>query len=79
MKDYLETEGYQVKSPRETIKVAFQIGIIQDGHIWIEALSSRNLTSHTYDEALAEKLIQLIKEKYIPELHKPHEKLAKER
>jgi len=34
LKDYLEADGYIVKSPRETIKQAFQNEIINDGHIW---------------------------------------------
>lgn len=50
LKDYLEADGYMVKSPRETIKQAFQNELINDGHIWMEALSVRNLTTHTYDE-----------------------------
>ena len=54
MKDYLESQGYDVKSPRETVKQSFQIGLIDNGHIWIDALSNRNLTTHTYDEELAE-------------------------
>ena len=28
LKDYLEAEGYIVKSPRETVKQAFQIGFL---------------------------------------------------
>ena len=35
LKDYLESEGYMVKSHRETIKQAFQIGLIDNGHVWI--------------------------------------------
>jgi len=30
LKDYLEVEGYVVKSPREAIKQAFQIGLIDN-------------------------------------------------
>ena len=51
LKDYLEAGGFQVKSPREVLKQAFQSGIIQDGHAWMEALEDRNLTAHTYNEA----------------------------
>ena len=75
LKDYLESEGYIVKSPRETIKQAFQVGIIENGHVWIDALSNRNLTTHTYDEELANKMTQEIIELYLPELQKMHEKL----
>lgn len=78
LKDYLEAEGYLVKSPRETIKQAFQIGLINEGHIWMEALAVRNLTTHTYDENLVNKLISDIINIYFPELKLLHDKLEKE-
>ena len=78
LKDYLESEGYMVKSPRETVKQAFQIGLIDNGHVWIDALSNRNLTTHTYDEELAIKITSEILDAYLPELDKMYEKLSKE-
>lgn len=78
LKDYLESEGYIVKSPRETIKQAFQNDLINDGHIWMEALTVRNLTTHTYDEKLVNKLINDIVNIYFPELKLLHDKLEKE-
>ncbi len=78
LKDYLESEGYIVKSPRETIKQAFQIELINDGHIWMEALTIRNLTTHTYDEKLVKKLVNDIINVYFPELKLLHDKLEKE-
>jgi nucleotidyltransferase substrate binding protein (TIGR01987 family) len=78
LKDYLEEQGYQVKTPRESIKQAFQIGIIEEGHIWMDALSKRNLTTHTYDELLIEKLVKEILYTYLPVLKALYEKLSKE-
>jgi len=78
MKDYLESEGLSAKSPRETIKQAFQIGLIDDGHIWIDALSDRNLTVHTYDEEIAKKMVDDIAKVYFPELKKLYHKLVTE-
>ena len=78
LKDYLESEGYMVKSPRETVKQAFQIGLIDNGHIWIDALSNRNLTTLTYDEKLATKMTSEILNAYLPELDKLYNKLSKE-
>jgi nucleotidyltransferase substrate binding protein (TIGR01987 family) len=78
MKDYLEALGFNVKSPRETIKQAYQTGLIDDGHIWIDALTDRNLTVHTYDEKLAKKMAEDIVQIYFPELKRLYEKLAKE-
>lgn len=78
LKDYLESEGYMVKSPRETVKQAFQIGLIDNGHIWIDALSNRNLTTHIYDEELATKMTSEILNAYLPELDKLYNKLSEE-
>ncbi len=66
MKDYLESIGFSTKSPRETIKQAFQSEIIKDGHIWIDALDDRNLTTHIYDEEIIIKISGEIIEKYYP-------------
>jgi nucleotidyltransferase substrate binding protein (TIGR01987 family) len=78
LKDYLEAQGYDVKSPRETIKQAFQIGLIEEGHAWIEALSKRNLTTHTYDEAFAQKFVEEIKQVYYPIFKSLYIKLSEE-
>jgi len=64
MKDYLEFEGYNVKSPREAIKTAFSIELIDNGSIWLEALGDRNLTVHTYNESDADDIYEKIKEEY---------------
>ncbi|WP_160549673.1 nucleotidyltransferase substrate binding protein [bacterium 1xD42-11] len=78
LKDYLESQGYDVKSPRETIKQAFQIGLIEEGHPWMDALSKRNLTTHTYDEVLAIKFVGEIIEIYVPIFKSLYVKLSKE-
>lgn len=78
MKDYLEYQQLIVKSPREAIKQAYQIELIDDGHIWMDALADRNLTVHTYDEELARKMVEDISTIYYPQLKKLYEKLVKE-
>ncbi len=42
MKDYLEAQQIYVNSPREAIKQSYQIELIDDGHVWIDALTDRN-------------------------------------
>ncbi|MBD3317529.1 MAG: nucleotidyltransferase [Chitinivibrionales bacterium] len=68
VKDYLQAEGYQVKTPRETLKQAFQIEMLEDGHAWMEALEDRNLTAHTYDEATSLLVETKIRRNYLPAL-----------
>ena len=75
LKDYLESQGVRVDSPRETIKQAFQMNLIQNGHVWMDALENRNLTTHTYDEAISLKVEHLIKEKYFPLLQQVYSTL----
>lgn len=68
LKDYLELEGFNVISPRETLKQAFQAGLLDDGHVWLEALTDRNLTVQTYEESIALAVEQSIRSRYYPAL-----------
>lgn len=79
MKYYLEYQGIEVKSPRSTFKEAFTIGLIEDGEAWIDMLNDRNLTSHVYDEKMAGKVYEKIKNKHFPNLKMVYEKLRKEK
>src|SRR3989338_547549 len=78
LKDKLEYEGLKASSPRETIKIAFQNGAIQNGELWIEALDNRNLLAHTYDEAKSNEARDLIRGKYFTLLRDLHQYLKKE-
>lgn len=75
MKDYLTAEGYEVKSPRESIKTAFTHELVDDGGIWLEALEKRNLASHIYDDQILDELQELIVHSYFPMMEKLKEKL----
>lgn len=78
IKDYLESQQLYVNTRREAIKQSFQIGLIEDGHVWIDALSDRNRTVHTYDQQLAKKMVNDIAENYFPALENLYEKLRKD-
>ncbi|WP_373894749.1 nucleotidyltransferase substrate binding protein [Virgibacillus sp. CBA3643] len=78
LKDYLENEGFIVKSPRQTFKQAFQNGLIDDGHVWMRALEKRNLTVHTYDEDVAKEFVDEILTSYLPEISTLYDKLSEE-
>lgn len=66
LKDLLFYEGYDVNSPRETIKQAFASGILTTSDVWMEAMEGRNRFSHTYDKKLAEDSIRSIRTRYAP-------------
>ncbi|MEN1968843.1 nucleotidyltransferase substrate binding protein [Lentibacillus sp. N15] len=78
LKDYLEAQGYITRSPREAIKQAYQIDLIDDGHIWIEALSKRNLTTHTYDEQMATEFVDEITNVFMPQMKILYKRLREE-
>ncbi|MDO9167713.1 MAG: nucleotidyltransferase substrate binding protein [Methylobacter sp.] len=78
MKDYLEQLGYNVNSPRDAIKQAFQAGILDDGQLWMDALSDRNLTTHTYDESKAIEVVASIRTHYFPALQQLYRRFNSE-
>ena len=54
MKDFLRAKGNQeIYGSRDATRMAFQNGLINDGHVWMAMIDSRNKTSHTYNEAVA--------------------------
>ena len=59
LKDYLLEQGFDLASPKEVFRQAFQNEIITDGEIWMEALNRRNLSSHTYNAQVLEQCIAL--------------------
>lgn len=70
IKYFLEYEGIEsAKSPRSTFREAFSYGLIEDGEDWIDMLNDRNLTSHVYDEYLANEIYEKIKNKYFDMLN----------
>jgi len=68
MKDYLEFQGHVGSiGLRDTTREAFKREIIMDGDIWMEMIQSRNLTSHAYDRAIAERIYAAIFPRFFPE------------
>lgn len=68
LKDKLAYDGYSVNSPREAIRQAFHAGFINNIDCWLQALESRNLFVHTYDDSIAEEAVSLIRERFFPML-----------
>jgi len=60
LKMRLELVGVEVLTPRDVFREALEKGLIEDGNTWSEAQKMRNLTSHTYDEDLADRVYQFL-------------------
>lgn len=65
MKDYLEYEGHQgIAGSRSASRLAFNIGLVSDGQVWMDMIESRNRTVHTYDERVLEQEFAKVQNRY---------------
>ena len=77
MKDFLESRGVQnLYGSKDTTREAFKAGLIENGEAWMDMIQSRNLTSHTYNEAIAAQISAAIRNDYLPEFEMLHNNLT---
>ncbi|HJW87488.1 MAG TPA: nucleotidyltransferase substrate binding protein [Candidatus Brocadiaceae bacterium] len=67
LKDYFEAQGEtNMHGSRDVFRLAFKRGLVEDGETWMDMITSRILTSHTYNEDVAEKIAAGIVNRYFP-------------
>jgi nucleotidyltransferase substrate binding protein (TIGR01987 family) len=67
LKDYLDYEGLQnVTGSRSASRLAFNIGLIDDGQVWMDMIESRNKTMDTYQESILEQEYAKVRRVYYP-------------
>lgn len=67
LKDFLEARGQtEIYGSRDAVRRGFELDLLNDGNIWMEMIQSRNLSSHTYDEIIAETIFEKISQTYLP-------------
>ncbi len=65
IKDYLEYQGFkELGSPKQSIRQAWQSGLLSSAEPWMLALQKRNLTSHTYNEATLQNVVRFIEQEF---------------
>jgi len=65
IKDFYEYQGETgFQGSRDAIQVAFSRELIKDGEGWMQMLKDRNLTSHTYNEEVADEIAENIINKH---------------
>ncbi len=74
LKRLLLSEGIEAKTPRETLKEAYQVGWLQNEQAWLQMLKDRNETLHAYDEEMARRILQNIVG-YYPEMKNTFQQL----
>ena len=66
LKDFLEYRGISgVIGSRDAARVAFREGLVTEGFVWMEMIKSRNLTSHTYREEVANDIARKVVDQYL--------------
>ena len=77
MKDFLEYRGQaDIYGSRDAIRKAYQLGLVDDGALWMDMLQSRNKTSHTYNQETAQEICTAVTEDYFPAFRQFMEKMA---
>lgn len=66
LKDFLENEGFMVKCPKESVRKAFEYGLLKDCEKWLEALDMRNIISHTYTQSALDENVRYILGTFYP-------------
>ncbi len=76
LKDYFEDQGEtNIHGSRDAFRLAFNRGLIENGEIWMDMITSRTLTTHTYNEDVAGQIVTAISTRYISEFSKLHARL----
>lgn len=76
LKKILATRGEIADYPKDILKASYKGHLIDDESIWLHMINDRNLTSHTYNEKLADEIYLRITN-YYPILQSSYEKLNK--
>jgi nucleotidyltransferase substrate binding protein (TIGR01987 family) len=59
LKDFLEDQGNRdLYGSKNTLRKAFEQGLVTDGQIWMDMIEARNESVHTYDEETADALFR---------------------
>lgn len=67
LKDFLEAQGIAgLIGSRDAIRTAFKNGLLEDGETWMEMIKARNLSSHTYQQDLAQRIATDILTRFYP-------------
>lgn len=71
LKDYLEEKGLSgIIGSKDATRGAFKNGLIEDGEAWMDMIKARNLTSHTYNQEVADDIAGNILTRFYPALEK---------
>jgi nucleotidyltransferase substrate binding protein (TIGR01987 family) len=65
LKDYLQYQGNNaIHGSRDATREAFELGLLQDGNVWMSMIKSRNQSAHSYNKETADEISRLILNDY---------------
>ncbi|MNM91289.1 Nucleotidyltransferase substrate binding protein like protein [compost metagenome] len=78
LKEFMKYLGVTLENsfPRTIFKKAFVNNLISDDKVWINLLEDRNLTSHIYNENMADEIADRIVTKYVSAIEELVENLG---
>ena len=80
MKEYLTQKGWkeaETASPRQTLKIASEAGLIRDEANWLKAMKDRSLELYVFRQEVADTLIADIRNIFLPLFRDLREELEK--
>lgn len=67
MKDYFAYPGNaNITGSRDAVREAFANGLVQDGDGWMDMIKSRNQSSQTYNQSVADMIAERVVMDYFP-------------
>jgi nucleotidyltransferase substrate binding protein (TIGR01987 family) len=65
LQKFFRGQGIACNSPKGCLREAFSYGLVEDNPMWLRMIDDRNLTVHTYNEAVSIEIYQHLKD-YMP-------------
>ena len=68
LREYMADNGADMSNvvfSKQTFKTAYATHLIDDEQLWLDMLDARNITSHVYDDAQADRIAADIRDRYI--------------
>jgi nucleotidyltransferase substrate binding protein (TIGR01987 family) len=66
LKKMLATQGHASLGAKDVYSQAYRLGYLQEEAHWLQMISDRNQTAHVYDESDAQRIVDNVRQIYVP-------------
>lgn len=74
MQSFAFEKGIEVVSPKDSLRTAAELGLVEDLDLWFDFLDARNTSSHIYNEKMAN-LVYGQAKRFLPQVQRLVEKI----